>query len=291
MDYIAAGFARGYEASMKQLTLVGFAVCAYAACAIAGADKEVIPMAPAQDNDFSWTGFYVGGHIGYGFSGGDKVHFSDLLGFGNAGDTAARTLVRGTAAISPSSRVLDPDGFVVGGGIGYNYQFCKRWLVGAEADFDGSTMSAGSASSVSLFGNGNIPPGPYPFGLNEDVNWFGTVRGRIGYIPTPRVLLYGTAGFAYADYSFSSVTNFSSTEGPILVASQNDTKTGWTAGGGIEVALCKHWTFKAEYLFVDCGTLNGRATAPDEPFFVNYQADTSAHLKSPRRTILLRSPV
>jgi outer membrane immunogenic protein len=108
------------------------------------------------------------------------------------------------------------NGGVVGGGqIGYNYQF-SQFLAGVEADIQGTSMSHGR-------GNISLP-------------WFGTVRGRVGYLVTPTLLLYGTGGFAY---------------GGVEAFNQSNTRTGWTAGGGAEWMFMPNWSAKIEYLYTD----------------------------------------
>jgi len=73
------------------------------------------------------------------------------------------------------------------------------------------------------------------------------VRGRAGYLITPTLLLYGTAGFAYGD-----VTAFQ----------RSNTSTGWTAGGGAEWLFSPNWSAKVEYLYVDLDSsgINGAYT-------------------------------
>lgn len=78
------------------------------------------------------------------------------------------------------------------------------------------------------------------------MNVFGTVRGRAG-VAFDRFLVYGTGGFAYANIdtkvSFPGIAN----------ASDTNTHLGWTAGGGVEVAITPNWSAKVEYLFADLG--------------------------------------
>jgi opacity protein-like surface antigen len=78
--------------------------------------------------------------------------------------------------------------------------------------------------------------------------WLATVRGRVGYA-LDRFLVYGTAGAAFGDVRASFSNDPASSV----------TKTGWIAGAGIELALDRNWSAKAEYLFVDLG--NGSCTA------------------------------
>ena len=108
----------------------------------------------------------------------------------------------------------------------------------------------------------------------QETDWFGTVRGRLGWLATPNVLLFGTGGFAYgrvsdsANWMFTAppgfVLNFdlglngvgwSCTNGVICFAGNSSAvRSGWTAGGGAEWLLDQHWSAKIEYLFVDLGT-------------------------------------
>jgi len=81
-------------------------------------------------------------------------------------------------------------------------------------------------------------------GTSSREHWFGTVRGRLGITPfSPNILIYGTGGFAYGE-----VNNFGFV----------NTKTGWTAGGGVEWAFLPNWSAKVEYLYTDLsGNNNG----------------------------------
>jgi outer membrane immunogenic protein len=79
-------------------------------------------------------------------------------------------------------------------------------------------------------------------------DWLATVRGRVGYA-FDRFLVYGTAGAAFGDVR----ANFSTDP------ATDETKTGWTVGAGVEVAVASNWTAKAEYLFVDLA--DGSCTA------------------------------
>lgn len=119
-----------------------------------------------------------------------------------------------------SSAFNSPGGFVGGLQAGYNYQFLNNVVIGVETDFDFAGISGG----------------PY------SLDYFGTVRGRLGYA-FDRVLLYGTVGFAYGQ---GSVEGF----GLSSTASQ----TGWTIGAGAEVGFDRNWSARLEYLYVDLGT-------------------------------------
>jgi outer membrane immunogenic protein len=114
---------------------------------------------------------------------------------------------------------------------------------------------------------------------NQSIDWYGTVRGRAGWIATPNLLLFGTGGFAYGrvDDSASYVMTFAGlavAPTPVggfsftcfpgvtcFTGSSSAIRTGWTAGGGAEWLLDQHWSAKIEYQFVDLGTETIRVTA------------------------------
>src|SRR5205807_2250059 len=97
--------------------------------------------------------------------------------------------------------------------------------------------------------------------------WFGTIRGRLGFVPINNILIYGTAGFAYARVDENVVLNsqpgpgdfadaaFICVTGPnCFLGSSSRIATGWTGGGGFEYALSSNISLKAEYLYVRLGS-------------------------------------
>ncbi|MDQ2868242.1 MAG: porin family protein [Verrucomicrobiota bacterium] len=217
---------------MKQLNRIVLILLSCSGLAYAGG-KEVVPLPPPPGCD--WTGFYLGLKVGGAWTGDDRVFAEPLLN-GRPDPMAS---------LRPNSVKLDPSGVIGGGEVGYNFQFCQRWVVGAEADFFGADMSQGAITGVTLNGR--------QFGgltANQDIDWFGTVRARLGYLAAPKVLLYATGGFAYADIKDSADVGSSFVSYP---ASSRETQTGWTAGGGVEYKIGCHWSVKAEYLYFDVG--------------------------------------
>lgn len=186
-----------------------------------------VPPPPA----FSWTGFYGGVNIG-----GAWTDSTDVTGFevGPGGFTGAAWRVSGS----------DAAGIVGGGQLGYNYQF-NSFVVGIETDFQGSSLTgSGRALGSPLTGTAI-----FPFvTLNRTIDWFGTVRGRVGYSVLPTLLVYGTGGFAYGGTTSSFTVAF--TDAFTAFDAESDTRTGWTAGGGLEYAFWPNWSAKVEYLFV-----------------------------------------
>ena len=107
-----------------------------------------------------------------------------------------------------------------------------------------------------------IPPYyPYATQLSQQSNWFGTLRGRIGILATPSLLLYGTGGLAYGETTTSFNTTclgYPVTGCPsysvCATASNSSNRAGWAGGGGVEWMFAPRWTLRAEYLFVDLGS-------------------------------------
>jgi outer membrane immunogenic protein len=206
------------------------------------------PIAPAP----SWTGFYVGANVGYGW--GDR----DVTYRGNDPLTTPGVFPLG---FPPTS--FDASGVVGGVQLGYNWQFNRNWLVGVETDFSGSGVDGSGSSLGSGSGIGN---GAFVMNADEHVKWFGTVRARLGYLPTDNLLVYATGGFAYGKVErTANLVNTSGISVGIAVppfafncftgtacyaGSSSHTATGWTAGGGIEYAFWSKWTVRAEYLYI-----------------------------------------
>jgi outer membrane immunogenic protein len=223
---------------------------------------------------FTWTGFYIGLNAGYTWSNSNNfatnaanIQFCDA---GCGGGLAAATAA---AAGATTLLSIKDDGFIGGGQIGYNYQFANSWVVGLEADFQG-TSARGHATAANAVGLAGIPTVSIGTSLSADksLDFLGTVRGRIGFLITPTLLVYGTGGFAYGQ-GRADATFFQTINGPTAgiatawsgVANISDTRTGWTAGGGLEWLFAPNWSVKAEYLYYDLGTLSANTLLVD-PF-------------------------
>jgi outer membrane immunogenic protein len=91
--------------------------------------------------------------------------------------------------------------------------------------------------------------------IHQNIDWFGTARGRVGWTEGPW-MFYGTGGLAYGRVT-GQLTSFASTGAQQLGASSTIStfKAGWTAGFGLEAKLIGNWSAKAEYLYVDLGTI------------------------------------
>ncbi|GJE15353.1 outer membrane protein [Methylobacterium marchantiae] len=167
---------------------------------------------------FTWTGAYFGINAGYAFNTGSEGTRSFVVpgAFTNSG-------VAQTATFSKN----DQNGFTGGAQIGYNYQFTpgSGVVVGVEADAQYLDFGAKRRDSGILAAPGLVINDPR--GLSS-LDYFGTVRGRLGYA-FDRTLVYGTGGFAYG--AGSAERDFGGFRG------NDDFRTGYAVGGGIEYAL------------------------------------------------------
>jgi outer membrane immunogenic protein len=221
---------------MKKIALCAAALAHTAGSALAAdlpsykAPPVYIPPPPL------WTGFYVGVNIGGGWNANNNASAFDpaLLLFPGVPNPCkwgkhCKPIVNpatGAFVFVPSDESVNAGGVLGGGQIGYNYQFSSMFLVGGEADIQGTSISSNNGG------------GWWGGGAGLRLPWFGTVRGRAGLLAMPTLLLYGTGGFAYGGV-----------HGDLLGG--GSTRTGWTAGGGGEWMFIPNWSAKLEYLFVD----------------------------------------
>ncbi|OKO88777.1 cell envelope biogenesis protein OmpA [Bradyrhizobium sp. NAS80.1] len=180
----------------------------------AGLAADLPLKARAAKTLYDWTGFYVGGHFGYG-----------------------------DASFGPSTHPLPAQGVLLphsatglNGGyqLGYNRQLANNVVLGIEAD----------ATFPGPLDTPALERDPHPF--NTAIDYVGTVRGRIGYA-FDRLMPYVTGGFAWG-HTHVDINDPGRGE---IIARSGHYQTGWTAGLGLEYAVSGNWTAKAEYEYVD----------------------------------------
>jgi outer membrane immunogenic protein len=212
-----------------------------------------MPLKAPPPPIWTWTGFYIGGNAGYSW--------------GKANWTYGDPSFTGTNSGSQSL-----DGFIGGLQIGYNWQLNPTWVLGLEADLQGSAEKGSNSFSDPYFCDVCAATADTAYvngSVSSDIRWFGTARGRLGWLLNPTLMLYGTGGLAYGGISTSGA--FSDTFpgcSPSICNwgfGQTTTRLGWTVGGGIEGAIANssNWTWKIEYLYVDFGTLSGSSFGAD----------------------------
>jgi outer membrane immunogenic protein len=193
-----------------------------------------------------WTGFYVGLNAGGTWADSSATVTSLPL-------LPGAEVLAGLASGGLSGN--SSGGFIGGGQIGYNYQFYNNFVIGVEADIQGLAKSSGNGQL-----NTFVNPVWTNVSVNGSLDYFGTVRGRLGWLFTPTLLIYGTGGFAYGGVTLNSSVyqSFGNVAG-LGSSSFSDTLTGWTAGGGVEWMFLPNWSAKVEYLRYDLGTVNQTA--------------------------------
>jgi outer membrane immunogenic protein len=209
-------------ALLAAVAAIGFASVASAADMPAKA--PVYKAAPVAM--YNWTGFYVGLN-----AGGSWGHQDNSL----VDTTTGITLLENSDHI---------DGFIGGGQIGYNWQV-NQWVFGLEADFQGSGQKADGAFALPVIG----APGSLSIAYTDKLDWFGTVRGRLGWA-IDRWMPYITGGWAYGHGELSGTSTFL---GITTASSDTHNYSGWTIGGGVEWAFYNNWSAKFEYLYIDFG--------------------------------------
>lgn len=211
------------------------------------ADLPIYTKAPPVALVYDWTGFYIGTNLGYSWGRGTTD--------GNVTGTQTVATARGATPLTsvttalptlPLSGSADVNGFIGGGQLGYNWQR-DRWVFGLEGDIQFSN-ERGSGDVCTVAG---CPAGSFQFTRDYKLDWFGTARGRIGFLPAERILLYATGGLAYGGFSGSSSTL------PMNIGTWSQTRAGWTVGAGAEAALGSNWSVKFEYLYMDLGHVGG----------------------------------
>jgi outer membrane immunogenic protein len=230
---------------------------------------------------WNWTGFYIGGNAGYSWGRAD----SDVSYF-----NTATGLPIAPPAGSITSAGYNMDGAIAGGQIGYNWQ-SNNWVFGLEADAQWSDEKGRAsylcaatvvpAAGVCLPGLTFLPAGVAGTSLTIDTHleWFGTVRGRVGVLATPRVLLYGTGGLAYGSFNTTgTLTSFNGFGVAVTsVGSSSDIRFGWTAGAGIEGKITNNWSAKLEYLYMDFDTFRAGTFSAAPAVAIAANVDTSFH--------------
>ena len=185
-------------------------------------------------------------------------------------DTAKSQIVNpGSGSNSASA-----DSWVAGVHAGYNWQRGSV-LYGAEADLQAtqlkSSMTGGLQYAVPAF----PPPGDLA-ATSSQVDWYGTVRGRLGWANGP-LLLYATGGLAYGHVSLNS---FFRTDGITLNLQASETKAGWVGGFGAEYLLQPNLILSLRYQYVDLGSLSVAGSSPPAGVTISQQATASAQFQT-----------
>jgi outer membrane immunogenic protein len=228
-------------------TLLASAAVAALTVSASAADlprKTVAPVFAAAPA-FSWTGFYVG--VGAGVNWSDNKWNTTGIAVNAAG-------LLGPPLTNDNPANFNRSGFQLTGFVGYNHQLNQSFVVGLEADIGGAF-----GGKKSLYGIPGTAAVVYPAGsvdeTTAELGWNGSIRGRLGYLLTPTLMLYGTGGIAFQEAKYG-VSCAAATPGWCVAnraQSVSSTRTGWTVGAGLEAQLWGNILGRVEYRYADFG--------------------------------------
>jgi outer membrane immunogenic protein len=214
---------------MKKLLLAGTSAAAIAISSAAGAadmSLKAAPYAAAAPVAYSWSGCYVGAHVGWGWG---QTTFSDPGTVNVATPSGSATFTT-----TPVSGSADQSGGIFGGQVGCDYQFGSNFVIGISGSVAGADIN-GSGSYVFHTGTG--------FGLSSSINaktdFLADVSGRLG-VTWGQALLYGKGGVAWSHNKYGTAFEEFSFTG-------SDTATGALAGAGVEWKFAPQWSAFIEY--------------------------------------------
>jgi outer membrane immunogenic protein len=173
---------------------------------------------------FSWTGCYIGGHVGGAFSEDRTTSM-----FGN-------------------STTFSSSGVVGGGQVGCDYQFAPAWVVGVEGRAAGTSLKSGHPATLVNLATGATLPAQF----NTRNDFLASATARLGYSGADSWLFYVRGGAAWTNEKIDEAF------APPLIGpvdpSATKTRTGWTVGGGAEWVFAPHWSTTLEYNYYDFGS-------------------------------------
>lgn len=225
-----------------------FALSSVAATAadLAARPYTKAPVAPPVVD--SWTGFYLGAEVGGRWS--DTTWTSTALADPVQPLSSYRLLQGNPASFNSTS-------FRGGGYVGYNWQVSPTWVVGIEGD---AAWGGNNKTHPGIPGTWPSFVTPASIALDSStvkLNWDASIRGRVGWLVAPTVMIYGTGGIAWQDVSLnaSCVVN---NNWCVLNRSETFAKvaTGWIAGGGIEYKFWTNWIGRLEYRYSEYGRVD-----------------------------------
>jgi len=231
---------------MKKLILGCVALAAMISGSAMAADMPVKAAynPPPAVAAYDWSGFYLGAHLGYDWENfnGDSIH-TDTGALGSIFSKRFTNVFAGFQG-------------------GYNYVVASNILLGVEADVSRNNAGAwGLGVNDGSFGQGVL-------------DWSGTVRGRLGYAVN-NWLFYGTGGFAWSEVNLTRVqiSAFNPGAPPATVETASATRTGWTAGAGIEVGVLSNLTVRAEYRHTEYDSFNVAFPLSSRAWFLSSRSE------------------
>lgn len=216
------------------LALVG-AVSLGAVDARAGGSLKDV-SAPLAEAGRCMGGAFSGAYVGAQVGGGSLRSHQDVN--------------NGAASFSDNGGA-----FTIGTHSGYNVQ-CGRVLFGIESDFN---YFQADTDKRDFYECDECQGETAYAAFKTSLDWFGTLRGRLGLVHTENMLIYATAGLAYGDVEHTFLDT-----GPGFSRSSRNTEYGWTVGGGVEFLRNGPWSIRADALYIDLGSEGRTYTLDDD---------------------------
>lgn len=238
-----------------------------------------------------WQGLYAGFNAGYTFASNKNLTVNPFL----ISDANLFTDTLGPASVNSATHTFsfNTNGFIGGGQIGYLYDFSNHILAGVETDIQGvAASSTGFFAGTDTVANNQALTVDSNVAASKRVDYLGTLRGRLGYLLKPNLLISGTGGLSYGGVH-SSTTIDQSLLGPQAILGTNwgtagsysKTRIGWTAGGNIEWMFRSNWSAKIEYLYYDLGTVTYNAGILSDSFVPDFLEGIPAFTNGANTTV------
>jgi outer membrane immunogenic protein len=221
---------------MNKLFYLGAAGLALTLAGPAFAADMGMPVKAPFAQRFSWTGCYVGGHVGGAWESKNATDpvllVQDNPNFGGPGTTVGTTTTH-----------VGPSGAVIGGQIGCDYQFSPNFVAGIEGAASGGTMKGSTRVGLPA----SVPDTAL---VTAKTNFIPSVTARLGFA-ADHWLFYAKGGVAWAADKYSVTGTYAGTPFDFEGLS---TRTGWTGGAGVEWAFADDWSARLEYDYYGFGT-------------------------------------
>lgn len=248
----------------KMILAAVLAVASTASLAADLAPQEVEPISPQQA--FDWSGFYAGASVGGRLL--DSTWTATELRTPGSPQAGAQVAIDRT---SPRDYALR--GVHFGGFVGYNFLIAPRWLAGVEADggYAHDRKGRGGIPGCIIVNGcvtGASTPVLIPFGGDSarvGMGWDASLRARAGYLVTPDLLVFGTAGVALQQVKVGATCGaivssnycFGTSGQPGIRRDKTKIPVGWTLGAGAEWHVWGNWLLRAEYRYANYGKVDG----------------------------------
>ncbi|MBL7481187.1 outer membrane protein [Legionella bononiensis] len=265
----------------KTWTILSLSLALYGTHSFAGTGGAVF------EEPSGWTGFYIGANAGYLWSASNVIRNLGIASYENpAFNPFSRLMSESIAYLGTHEIYNSLDSFIGGGQIGYNAQILDKLVIGIDADLDAISPTSSTTNFISTATTPLMVGVTHTanISLTKKLDYLGLVKGRLGYLLNPNVLVYGAGAFAYGGATLNTtyeVTNTQANFTPMSgYASIHDVLGGWAGGGGAEWLITPCWSVKAEYIYYNLGPTHSYLTLTQNVALNPPEAFAAASVKS-----------